>query len=467
MIKILLVARREFLATVLTKGFLLGIFLPPLIIGGLLVLMPLLMNSASPKTRGTIAVIDQSGLAEEDISRYLSPEALQDRAKERFERAKKQMQSSGVNLPSDPRTDAMTNQIATAAAPALDVQILPPTADVEAEKKPVMEAKVRDADVKTDQRVALVVIPTEAVRVQLDGETVKPFTSYQLYVAPKLDLEVQRDISRQVDRAIVDARLRQSGADPARIRALTATPDTDTRVITTEGERKDNPVAQLLIPGAFMILLWVSVLVGGQGLLMSTIEEKSSRVMEVLLSAVSPMELMVGKIIGQMAVASLILGLYSFTGVGALVFFAMNHLLDPMLLVYAVVYFIIAFFLLASMMAAIGSVVNDIREAQALMQPIMLVMVIPMALWMPISRNPNGLFSQIVSFIPPASPFVMIIRLAGSEKIPFWQIPASIAVGALAMLFMCWAAAKIFRIGVLMTGKPPNFRTLIRWVRMA
>jgi ABC-2 type transport system permease protein len=97
----------------------------------------------------------------------------------------------------------------------------------------------------------------------------------------------------------------------------------------------------------------------------------------------------------------------------------------------------------------------------------MIVMVIPMVLWLPISRNPNGMFAQVVSFLPPISPFVMVVRLAGSEKIPFWQVPATIAIGVASMAFMAWAAAKIFRIGVLMYGKPPNFKTLVRWVRMA
>jgi ABC-type Na+ efflux pump permease subunit len=466
MMKTLLVAKREFLATVLTKGFLLGILLPPIIGGGMLFLMPILMNSAATKTRGTIAVIDQSGLLGDAIAKHLSANAFQQRVNERIERTKQKL--GGSKVPIDPRAQAMMDQAAQLAAPTLDVKVLPPTANVDEEKKPVMLAKVRDAEsAPADQRIALVVIPEGTVKVPAELTDETKFTSYQLFVAPKLDIEVRSDISRQVDRAIVDARLKQIGTDPERIRRLTVSPETDTRVVTAEGERQGSEFAEIMIPGAFMILLWVSVLVGGQGLLMSTIEEKSSRVMEVILSAVSPMELMVGKIIGQMAVASLILALYATTGVGALVFFAMNHLLDPMLLVYAIIYFIIAFFLLASIMAAIGSVVNDIREAQVLMQPIMLVMVIPMALWLPISRNPNGLFAQIVSFIPPASPFVMIIRLAGKEPIPMWQVPASILVGFAAMAFMCWAAAKIFRIGVLMTGKPPNLRTLVKWVRMA
>jgi len=118
-------------------------------------------------------------------------------------------------------------------------------------------------------------------------------------------------------------------------------------------------------------------------------------------------------------------------------------------------------------MAAIGSAVNDIREAQSLMTPVMLVLMIPMMLWLPISRAPNSTFAQVLSFIPPVSPFVMVVRIAGSEPVPLWQIPLSIFVGLASVFGALWASAKIFRIGVLMYGEPPNFKTLIRWVRMA
>jgi len=107
------------------------------------------------------------------------------------------------------------------------------------------------------------------------------------------------------------------------------------------------------------------------------------------------------------------------------------------------------------------------REAQALMTPVMIILIIPMMLWMPIMRNPNSTFSTVVSFIPPINPFVMVLRLSGSEKIPQWQILGSIGIGALSAIFAAWAAGKIFRIGVLMYGKPPNLPTLIRWIRMA
>jgi ABC-2 type transport system permease protein len=474
--KTLLVAKREFLATVLTKAFLLGILLPPAIGAIGLTLVPMLMSAASPKTVGTIAVIDRTGEVQAALKESLRPDAFRERAGKRVERAGKIVKDRVGTVASDPRSEAAAKSIIAAGAPTLDVLILPGDASVEAEKKPLLDARVRDAEgASQSQRVALVVIPEGAVRQPAGSSspstpaTDKPaeFDHYQLFTAPKLDIEVRGEISSEVDKAIVDARLRLAGMDPGRTRSLIADPQTDSKVVTAEGEQADSGAASMLLPVAFLFLLWMSVLVGGQGLLMSTIEEKSSRVMEVLLSAVSPIQLMVGKIIGQMAVASLILGLYSFTGVAALIFFSMKHLLDPMVLVYTGIYFVIAFFLMASMMAAVGSVVNDIREAQTLMQPIMLVMVVPMVLWLPISRNPNGAFAQITSFIPPISPFVMVVRLAGSEAIPVWQIPVSIAIGVAAMVFMAWATAKIFRIGVLMYGKPPNMKTLIRWVRMA
>src|SRR4029077_15917667 len=115
------------------------------------------------------------------------------------------------------------------------------------------------------------------------------------------------------------------------------------------GQRKTNEIAAIMVPGAFMFLLWISVFTAGQYLLTTTIAEKSNRVMEVLLSAVSPLQLMVGKILGQMAVGGVILVSYAGLGMVGLVYASMRDLIDPMNLVYLAVYFLIAFFLVASM----------------------------------------------------------------------------------------------------------------------
>jgi ABC-2 type transport system permease protein len=97
----------------------------------------------------------------------------------------------------------------------------------------------------------------------------------------------------------------------------------------------------------------------------------------------------------------------------------------------------------------------------------MIVLMIPWILWMPISRNPNSTFAVVTSFLPPINPFVMLTRMTSSSPPPMWQVWLSIAIGVASIYAAIWFAAKVFRVGLLMYGKPPNFATLIKWVRMA
>jgi len=221
------------------------------------------------------------------------------------------------------------------------------------------------------------------------------------------------------------------------------------------------------VPAGFMILLLVSVLTGGQYIMTTTIEEKSSRVVEVLLSAVSPLELMTGKIIGQMCVGFVILALYAGMGLTGLFTFALMGMVDISLFFYLILFYLIAYFVMGSLMAAIGAAVNEMREAQTLMTPVMVTMMLPWIFWMPISRDRNSMFATITSFIPPLNTFVILIRMSSTTPPPLWQVWLSILVGVLSAWGAIWFAAKVFRIGLLMHGKPPNFATLVRWVRMA
>ncbi len=444
----------------MTKAFLIAVALPPVMMVVMSVLMPLLMNKAAPRVEGHIAIIDRSGLVAPRVEKAFERDEVIKRRAEAVER--------GMNkapLPPEIKEQAAAQAKMTAIpGPELHVTVLKPETAVDEAKAPILAAKGLEKDAHgADPRLALIVIPEGAIRAPKD----QPLEKFELYVAPKLDFEVQDDIERQVSRAIVDARIEVSGLDVTRVRDLTKPPEYVTKAVTAEGEKSTNEVAKLLVPGAFMFLLWISVFTAGQYLLTTTIEEKSSRVMEVLLSAVSPMELLCGKILGQMGVGLVILFAYAGMGMVGLVAASMMHILDPMNLVYLAIYFVIAFALIACMMAAIGSAVSDVREAQSLIGPVMIVLVIPMMLWMPILRNPNSTFATVCSFIPPISPFVMVLRISGSEKIPAWEIPVSIAVGMVSVVIAAWAAAKIFRIGVLMYGKPPNFPTLIKWIRMA
>jgi ABC-2 type transport system permease protein len=458
--KTIWVALREFRATVFTRAFLIAVALPPVMMALVTILMPLLMNKAAPRVEGHIAVIDRSGMVSERIEKAFGAEEV----------AKRRAEAMARGLSKAPLTPEMKEQALQQAkaqlppTPDLRIRILGPDASVDQEKAVILAAQGLEKDARgADPRLALVVVPDEVVH----GKPTEEPGKFELYIAPKLDFEVQDDIEHQVGRAIVDARIAANGLDVGTVRGLVRSPEAVTKAVTKEGERSSNEVAKLLVPGAFMFLLWISVFTAGQYLLTTTIEEKSSRVMEVLLSAVSPVQLLAGKIMGQMVVGVVIL--VSYAGMGLLGLFAasMMHILDPMNLVYLAIYFIIAFALIACLMAAIGSAVSDIREAQSLMGPVMIVLVIPMMLWFPILRNPNSAFATVCSFVPPISPFVMVLRLSGSEKIPAWEVPVSILVGVVSVIVAGWGAAKIFRIGVLMYGKPPNFATLMRWIRMA
>jgi ABC-2 type transport system permease protein len=462
MLKIFHVAWREFTTTVLTKAFLLGLILPPAIMTIAVVLIPLLMRGASPKVEGHVAIIDQSGVIAPKLEEALSPDAMAKR------RAKKVQDAVDVAPVPEPLKEQARSQanIASSGLSSTELRVwtLAPDASVEVEKKPILDAadKVKDA-AGSNPRLALAVIPAAAIKPPADG----PYASFEFFTVPRLDPEVSGDINNEIGKAIVDARLASAGLDAAKIRAITDRPRPEAVAVTKQGDKKTNQAALMLIPGAFMFLLWISVFTCGQQLLTTTIEEKSSRVMEVLLSAVSPIQLMTGKIVGQMVVGLLILLVYGGAGIASLIALSQMQNIDLMMFVYLVVYFVIAFFLIASMMAAVGSAVSDIREAQTLLGPVMMILIIPMMLWLPIMRNPNSTFATVCSFVPPISPFIMVLRLAGPEKIPLWQVIGSIVLGGVYIWAFLWGTAKIFRIGVLLYGKPPNVKTLIKWVRMA
>jgi ABC-type Na+ efflux pump permease subunit len=237
--------------------------------------------------------------------------------------------------------------------------------------------------------------------------------------------------------------------------------------VTAASEQQTVRGLNILMPVSVIMLLFVGVMTGGQALLTSTVEEKSSRVIEVLLSAVSPMQLMAGKLLGQLAVSLLVLGLYIGLGLALLTSFSLFGLFNPWLILYVVIFFLILYLVIGSLMMAAGSAVNDMREAQSFMMPIMIVLIVPWVLWMPISRDPNSVLSIALSFLPPINSFAMMLRMASTAPPPWWQVWLSIGIGVGSVFAAIWFAAKVFRIGLLLYGKPPSLKTLIRWARSA
>jgi ABC-type Na+ efflux pump permease subunit len=477
--RVILVIVREFLSVVATRGFILGVLLTPVMIGVAIGGVALVSRLEGPKVAGRVVVVDRSDLTTPYLTKRFEPSAVEEERKELEAKVQKEIDKTFQQIPLPKEAvEQSRGQVSGQVRQAMrwaDLKLEPakPDADLEQLKTEVREAQIRadDKDSGRQPMVALVVIPPGAVRLP-PGET--KYKAPDIFVTPKLPGEIQSAIRSRVGESIVDARLntderfKQTGLAPEQVRAMVATPRPDIVSLTREGgERKSIGPLQVIIPAAFMILLMISIMTGGQYLLTAVVEEKSSRVMEVLLSAVSPMQLMVGKILGQMAVSLVILVVYSGLGIAALLVFALMDLVSTATLVYFVIYFFIAFFTIASLMAAVGAAVNELREAQTLLTPVTMIVMLPWLLWMPIQQAPNSTFATIASFVPGINPFVMVLRMGGTEPIPGWQIPASMLVGFATMAVCAWAAAKVFRIGVLMYGKPPDFRTLIKWIRMA
>ena len=461
--KILLVASREFIATVATKGFILGLLATPLLLLAVVLLLPRLVDDTPPAVAGEIAIIDPTGEVAGPLAEQLAPAALRARLEADRERIEKAVAEAVPAVGSTPgATSAMARSVEDqlGSVPMLRVTVVRAGTSLDAAKAPL---KAADPEGVESGRLALVVIHEDAVRRTAPGTA---FGSYDLFVRAKLDDRVKDDIRRSLRETLIAARVRDAGLDRADLDAIMKVKSVTSKTVTDAGEQRTNEVANLLVPAGFMVLLLLSVFTGGQYLLMSTIEEKSNRVMEVLLSAVSPFELMTGKILGQMAVGLVVLALYAAFGGLALTLFASIGLLDPWLILFLLVFYLLAYLTIASLMAAIGSAVNDVREAQSLMMPMMLLVMLPWLLWMPILRDPNSALSTSLSFIPPVSNFVMLLRISSNTPPPVWQTALSIAVSVAGAWAAVWFASRVFRVGVLMSGKPPDFATLVRWARM-
>jgi ABC-2 type transport system permease protein len=397
-----------------------------------------------------VALIDHSAGIADELRKELAPQTLAAVRKAQTNRAAAQLGAAG-------------GQVAAAAAatqgdiPDFALQELPDSATVDSQK-----SWLTDEHLGKQQRRALVVVPAGAVARSGDA----PFDTYELYAARNLPQDAQNTLHGAVRQALIAARLRATGIDPALVRAATEIAPVHTRVVYAGGTQ-GNPALNMILPYAMGVLLFMGVMMGGQALMTSTVEEKSSRVVEVLLAAVSPLELMWGKLIGQLGVGLVAMGVYVALGILALLQFATIGLIDPLLIMYLFLFFLMAYLVYGALMQTVGAAVNQMADAQSLLGPVMMLLVIPYILTFFVGNKPDAPVSVILSFVPPVNAFMMMARLASTSPPPYWQVLLSLCASLIAAVCTVWFAAKVFRVGLLMHGKPPNFGTLIKWARMS
>jgi ABC-2 type transport system permease protein len=230
-------------------------------------------------------------------------------------------------------------------------------------------------------------------------------------------------------------------------------------------QNQNQTMVKMMVPFFFMFMIYMGIMGIGQQMLSSVIEEKNSRIIEMLLSVVSPFELMAGKILGLGAIGLTIVGLWTTVSYGSIVSQGISVDISDKLLFCFVVYYILGFLFFSALLAAIGSVCNTLKETQELMMPIILIMVLPMVAWFKLVQSPDGIFARVLSLVPPVSPLVMPLRISAGSNVSNIEILASVGLLAASVLLMMWLAGKIFRTGILMYGKRPSLREISRWLR--
>ena len=276
------------------------------------------------------------------------------------------------------------------------------------------------------------------------------------------------DLKKAFDAAIVELRLESEGVNPARVSELTKGVQ-----IETLNEHGRTGSKAFWLSFALVLLIYMMIWMYGLMVMQGIVEEKQSRIVEVLLSSVRPFQLMLGKLIGiglasftQVIVWSLSLLALSLLSAAPLL--ASSSIKAPListtLIVFFVVYFVLGYFLYSSLFAIVGAMVSTDADAQQAQAPVTIALLIPLILLPLALRSPNGLVTTILSLVPFFSPIMMFARMTIQQP-PWWQIALSLALMVGALFGSIWSAAKIYRVGVLMYGKPPTLPELAKWLR--
>lgn len=422
MSRLLEIAWREYLENVRTKAFLIAVFMTPVIMG-LSVLIPSMLEGKRPETRA-IAIADVTGALGADVARKLAAHTA----------------------PGAPPTGLYTAEV---------VDLGPGD---EAARAARLETARQDLDerVKRGDLFAYLVLRSSAL-ARAKGAAPSEYRTANLFDVKAME-DVRNDVSDVVNARVVErARV---AADVAEV--LTNRVPLEARSVIAQGRAES--VAVTVMPFVFTLLLFLTIVSVSQALITSTLEEKGNRVVEVLLSSVSPFQLMAGKIFGTCAVGLTLMTIWSTGGFAALALNGLN-LVDPAQLLLCVVYYLLGFVLIASLMVAVGSACNTLKEAQNLLSPIMFLLTLPMFFWVAVGREPNGTLATVMSMIPPFTPFLMMMRIASVPAPPTLQIVGSIVLLGLSAWAAMHFAARVFRVGSLLYGKPPSIREIFRWMR--
>lgn len=405
-----LIAKREYLERVRTKAFLFSTVLIPLLMGGGIIFE--VVSSTHSDSIPHIAVVSQ----DQQIALDLQTE----------------LQKSKDNKM------------------LVDV-ISPPAADT----RPILDRELSDKSLDA----YLWITPSS----QAGGHPTFTYTPRS-----EKDNATRETVESALQAVLLHERLAHEGMGASDVAAITQPVQVDTTVAGKATDTTSSYIATAIL----FLLMYMVIMLYGMNVARSIIEEKTSRVFEVLLATIKPEEMMAGKMLGVGSVGLTQVGIWlaaailltSTSLVSSLMGSNASVSLSPMEIIFFVVYFVLGFMLYASIAAALGAMTNSEQELQQLN----MFLVMPLAACFfaagLVISNPNSLFSTVLSLIPFCSPLLMYLRITLTTP-PSWQIALSIALMLLTIYAILWVASRIYRVGILMYGKKPNLPEVLRWLK--
>lgn len=421
--KMFTVVKREYLERVKKKSFLIGTILGPALMA-VLIFAPMLFMKYTPETRTRIAVIDMTGV---DIFGRLR-EAL---------------------------TDTLADGTPKYELRKIDVG----GGDLDGTKTAL------NYEIESDVLEGYIVLPEDVIEK----------SEAKFYGKRLGNIKTMERFESALDNTIIGIRLEIEGIDDASVEKLTKGLKVD--VIQVKGGKEETGKgfdSIFMSSFMFVMMLYMTILMWGIAVQRSIIEEKNNRVIEVMLSSLRPIDLLAGKVLGVGAVGltqyliwavfGVLLALYGMSMGGPVADVAASLSIGTM--AFFVAYYLLGFLFYATLFAGIGSVCNTDQEAQQLQQPIVLCLIFTILVPMMIIQNPDSMFATVISLIPFFTPIVMFMRINILTP-PVWQIALSFLIMIGSIFAAALLSAKIFRIGILMYGKRPDLREMIKWMRRA
>jgi ABC-2 type transport system permease protein len=429
--KISAVLKREYLSAVRKKMFIFMTLFFPVLMAGLM-FIPIMMMAKS-FTGKRVAVIDGTGRLSAAFSKPLTT--------------------------AKPKRGDLPQM--------LDVEYVDAHGqDVQVAAKPIL-TRLAAGKQKNGGLDAILLVPADAF------ENSKATMTF--YSRSSTDIMTQERLASSANRAVQRQRLSERGITAEQIEPIMREVPVEGVQLSRTGEQKKGGELNFVFAFVLAALLVVPAFIYGVEIMRGIVQEKNDRVVEVLISSMTPFELLTGKISGvalvgltQVTVWMLILAGFGAFGAATAMNAGINisQVLRPMLFVYFIVFFILGYLTYVCVYAVAGASCNTDKEAQQLMAPIQMVMMLPWFMMMAIITNPDSSLAVGFSLAPVFGPVTMFARVVASEP-PAWHIAVSIGVSIVTIAVFFWATAKIFRIGILSYGKRPTIPELWRWMKVA